>query len=47
MKFNPVASTIPKWWTFKLLRWVLLLNRLVDLDEIVCKDDLNSMLIIP
>jgi hypothetical protein len=23
---NPVASTIPKWWMFKLLRWVHLLN---------------------
>jgi hypothetical protein len=33
--FNPVASTIPKWRTFKLLRWVQLLNRLVDLDEIL------------
>jgi hypothetical protein len=21
IQFNPVASTIPKWWTFKLLRW--------------------------
>jgi hypothetical protein len=30
---NPVASTIPKWRTFKLLRWAQLLNRLVDLDE--------------
>jgi hypothetical protein len=20
--FNLVASAIPKWWTFKLLRWV-------------------------
>jgi hypothetical protein len=20
--FNPVPSTIPKWWTFKLLRWI-------------------------
>jgi hypothetical protein len=20
--FNPLASTIPKWWTFKLLRWM-------------------------
>jgi hypothetical protein len=29
-----VASTIPKWQTFKLLGWVQLLNRLVDLDEI-------------
>jgi hypothetical protein len=19
--FNPVVSAIPKWWTFKLLRW--------------------------
>jgi hypothetical protein len=32
---NPVASTIPKWRTFKLLWWVQLLNRLVDLDEIL------------
>jgi hypothetical protein len=31
--FNPVASTIPKWRTFKLVRWALLLNRLVDLDD--------------
>jgi hypothetical protein len=23
---NPVASTIPKWWTFELLWWVQLLN---------------------
>jgi hypothetical protein len=30
---NPVASTISKWRTFKLLRWVILLNLLVDLDE--------------
>jgi hypothetical protein len=29
-----VASTIPQWRTFKLLRWMHLLNRLVDLDEI-------------
>jgi hypothetical protein len=27
---NPVASTIPKWRTFKLLQWVQLLNCLVD-----------------
>jgi hypothetical protein len=33
--FNPVGSTIPKWRTFKLLRWVELLNRLVDLGEIL------------
>jgi hypothetical protein len=30
-----VASTIPKWRTFKLLRWAHLLNRLVDLDKIL------------
>jgi hypothetical protein len=37
--FNPVASAIPKWRTFKLLRWVQLLNRLVDLDKILYGDD--------
>jgi hypothetical protein len=37
--FNPVASTIPKWRTFKLLRCVQLLNRLVDLDEILYGGD--------
>jgi hypothetical protein len=37
--FNPVASTIPKWQTFKLLTWVQLLNRLVDLDEILYGGD--------
>jgi hypothetical protein len=36
--------------TFKLLRWVLLLNRLVDLDEMLFEDDdiedyLDSILI--
>jgi hypothetical protein len=30
-----VVSTIPKWRTFKLLRCVQLLKRLVDLDEIL------------
>jgi hypothetical protein len=35
MLFNPIASTISKWWMFKLLRKVQLLNRLVDLDEIL------------
>jgi hypothetical protein len=34
-----VASTIPKWPTFKLLWWVQLLNRLVDLDEILYGSD--------
>jgi hypothetical protein len=32
--FNAVASTIPKWWTFKLMRWVQLLNQSSDLVEI-------------
>jgi hypothetical protein len=35
MLFNPVASTISKWWAFKLLRRLHLLNRLVDFDEIL------------
>jgi hypothetical protein len=35
MLFNPVASTVSKWRTFKLLRRLHLLNRLVDLDEIL------------
>jgi hypothetical protein len=33
MLFNAVASTIPKWHSFKFLRWVQLLNRLVEFDE--------------
>jgi hypothetical protein len=37
--FNAVASTIPKWRTFKLLGWVQLLNRLVDLDKILYGGD--------
>jgi hypothetical protein len=32
---NLIASTIPKWRTFNLLRWMQLLNQLVDLDEIL------------
>jgi hypothetical protein len=32
--YNAIASTIPKWQTFKLLRWVQVLNRLVDLVQI-------------
>jgi hypothetical protein len=35
IQFNSIASTIPKWRTFERLRWVLLLNRLVDFDEIL------------
>jgi hypothetical protein len=46
MLFNPVALTISKWRTFKLLSEVKLLNGLVDLDEILycdngIKGDLN------
>jgi hypothetical protein len=37
--FNIVASAIPKLWTFKLLRWVQLLIRFVDLDEILYGGD--------
>jgi hypothetical protein len=37
--FNPVASIIPNWRTFELLRWVNFLNRLVDLDEILYGGD--------
>jgi hypothetical protein len=37
--FNVVALTIPKWLTFKLLRWVQILNRLVDLDEVLYGGD--------
>jgi hypothetical protein len=37
--FSAVTSAIPKWPTFKLLRWVQLLNHLVDLDEILYAGD--------
>jgi hypothetical protein len=33
--FNPVASTISKWRTFKILSCAKLFNRLVDLDGIL------------
>jgi hypothetical protein len=36
---NSVTPIIPKWMTFKLLRWVQLLNPLVDLDEILYGGD--------
>jgi hypothetical protein len=36
---NPVASTISKWQSFKLLRWAQLLKRLVDFDEILYRGD--------
>jgi hypothetical protein len=43
MLFSPVASTISKWRTFKFLRRVHLLNRLVDLDEILyCGNDIKG-----
>jgi hypothetical protein len=46
MLFNPVASAISKWRTFKILRRVQFLNELVDVDEIlycvnVTKGDLD------
>jgi hypothetical protein len=52
IQFNPVAVTISKWHTFKLLRWVQLWNRLVGLDEILYGDediegDLDSILLNP
>jgi hypothetical protein len=39
MLFSPVALTISKWRTFKLLSKVKLLNGLVDLDEILYCDN--------
>jgi hypothetical protein len=36
---NSIASTIPKWQTFNLLRWAKRSNRLVDLDEILYGGD--------
>jgi hypothetical protein len=50
IQINSVASTGPKWWTFKLLWWVELLNWLVDLDEILyggddVEDDIESILL--
>jgi hypothetical protein len=38
MVFRLVASTIPKWRKFKLLRWVQILKLLVDLGKIVHED---------
>jgi hypothetical protein len=37
--FNLVASAIQKWQTFKIMRWVQLLNRLVDSDEMLYGGD--------
>jgi hypothetical protein len=43
MLFNHIASTISKWWTYNLLRRVHLLNRLMDLDEILyCGNGING-----
>jgi hypothetical protein len=39
MTSTPYYSIIPNWQTFKLLRWLQLLNRLVDLDEILYGGD--------
>jgi hypothetical protein len=48
--FNHLASTIPKWWTFKFLRWAQILNHMVDLDETLyggddVVDDIDSVLL--
>jgi hypothetical protein len=37
--FYAVASTIQKWLTFKLTRWVHLLNLLMDFGEILYGGD--------
>jgi hypothetical protein len=37
--FNAVALTIPKWRKLKLLRCVQLLNRMMDLDDILYGGD--------
>jgi hypothetical protein len=42
--FNPVASTISKWRTFRFLRWGQLWYRLVDLDEILYGDGIEYCL---
>jgi hypothetical protein len=34
-----VASTVLKWRSFKLLKWVQLLNRVSGFGEILCVDD--------
>jgi hypothetical protein len=34
-----VASTVLKWQSFKLLKWVQLLNRVSGFGEILCVDD--------
>jgi hypothetical protein len=39
--FSAVASTISKWRTFKLLSFVELLNRLMDLDEMYGGDGIE------
>jgi hypothetical protein len=39
ISFNRIASTISKWRMIKPLRRVQLLNRLVDLYEILCGGD--------
>jgi hypothetical protein len=36
---NPVASTISRWLTFKVLRWAQILNGLVDMDEMLYGGD--------
>jgi hypothetical protein len=36
---NPVASTLSKWQTFKLLSWAQFLKCLVDIDQILYGGD--------
>jgi hypothetical protein len=36
--FNPVPSTIPKWWTFRLLRWMQNLHQSTWDHEILYTD---------
>jgi hypothetical protein len=43
--FRFVVSNIREWRTFINLRLVEILNRLVDLNEIVCNSDSDSMLL--
>jgi hypothetical protein len=52
MSFNSLALTVQKLQMFELLRWMQLLNRLVDYDEILyggydIKDDLDAIFLNP
>jgi hypothetical protein len=46
IRFNIIAPTIPRWRTFKPLRWLQRFNKLVDLDEILYgADDIEYCLL--